>query len=805
VLENTRWRLAGGEVCSSLNHVYILHISPPPVNKTVKKGGDMPIVNVPLELIDDNPYNPRTYFPPEKIAGLATSIKENGLRQKPEARAVDGRYQLAYGHMRKRAFLKLRKESKNKGWGTMPLDVEEISDKEMSHYALIENLGRTDLRPLEMARSIENFFITFPDEKETELAKTLDMTQANISNMRRVLKLPKEILDKINEGRINFTMARELLVLSELSGGTHNEWDRKQNKYVDKQVDDVELMRAAISQLRAEGSSAYNTFPCTVEGMVKSIDLVAKNHFMPLKKGQCYYHEPYFDTQECLKCDKCLTTHPDKKLSNHWCTNKFCWEDKQKQHKDAQATVAQEKIKQEIMKQVAAELPPEPEPSPISQEISTSEPKKIEPTVVPIPCDFCKQNYDKTCDRAYFHTDDNGKLVCERRVLCPRRVTVDKETFDNIEPSYSAHTIAQKNSRIVTTFDFEGSPYVCIDLGATDRSCYRVVEYFAVEGDYRTTYKKKEGIKTQAPEGFYHHMVVKFKKEERVLIGPPVIFILQKESKTAEFIHTVHTNDTDTVKKLVSERGAEERASEAAKDAQGKEPEKQGILQQLLDANKDKVGTRADILDLKDIGLVGYIDQTSTHALLSNSVLDQITEPAFCLTKCVEGFHYAYDSRQDKPEVLHVCSNPKCLTSKKAAFTRAKNVEGLTRKKIENKAIKQAIEQTIDIDKPRLKLVLLALLSLDRTYYGGDEKSVNGWLWDKISAGTPQNERTQEALFKRIDKLLSVVVAQLIVELIFYKMVYRGDTGKYQIKTKEPLSWMGIEIEEEEAKEGGSN
>ena len=119
---------------------------------------------IPLELIDDNPHNPRTYFNRDGIRELAYSIKQHGLRQIPEARAVKGRYQLAFGHMRKRAYLKLQKD-KPKEWATMPLDIIEISGENMMLFSLEENLRRTDIRPIEVARCIDGYFAVFPDTK----------------------------------------------------------------------------------------------------------------------------------------------------------------------------------------------------------------------------------------------------------------------------------------------------------------------------------------------------------------------------------------------------------------------------------------------------------------------------------------------------------------------------------------------------------------------------------------------------------------------------------------------------------------
>ncbi len=108
----------------------------------------------PLDLIDDNPFNPRTYYNPTKVKEKADSIRRNGLLQKPKARIREGRAQIAFGGYRRRAFRKLREEDKGKGHTTMPLEMVEMDDDQMTVYALDENLNRDDNTPIEIARAV---------------------------------------------------------------------------------------------------------------------------------------------------------------------------------------------------------------------------------------------------------------------------------------------------------------------------------------------------------------------------------------------------------------------------------------------------------------------------------------------------------------------------------------------------------------------------------------------------------------------------------------------------------------------------
>jgi hypothetical protein len=187
-----------------------------------------------------------------------------------------------------------------------------------------------------------------------------------------------------------------------------------------------------------------------------------------------------------------------------------------------------------------------------------------------------------------------------------------------------------------------------------------------------------------------------------------------------------------------------------------------------------------------------------------------VDDPQECLERCTTGFHYAFDSRSRNrygdslsPEgICYVCSNPKCLGRKKGALTREKNAEGLAKKKAERKAIKQVVEETIIIDRPRMRVILLAICRSGRPYYGDKTKETKVWLWDKLSPGTQQSERTEEKLNQLIDKANEEEMAKLLMELCFYHLACSTeDLASYRIETEDPLGWLGIKIEIDEKKE----
>lgn len=102
------------------------------------------IVEIPLDDIADNPFQPRQSYDQAALEELATSIQSNGLQQPPAGRRMaDGRVQLVFGHRRRRAFDVLR--AKDPAWSTMPVMIVDASDEDMAARAWTENEGRMDV------------------------------------------------------------------------------------------------------------------------------------------------------------------------------------------------------------------------------------------------------------------------------------------------------------------------------------------------------------------------------------------------------------------------------------------------------------------------------------------------------------------------------------------------------------------------------------------------------------------------------------------------------------------------------------
>ena len=163
------------------------------------------IVEIALDEIKKNPYQPRTYFNEEKLNELKESIEKNGLLQPIIVKkAVKGYYIIA-GERRYRAFELLgRKE--------IPAIIKEMTDEEMMVFAVLENLQREDLSALEESESYKNLMDKMSLTQE-ELANKLGKSRPYIANSLRLLKLPTEIKIKLEQGVISAAHARTLLSL----------------------------------------------------------------------------------------------------------------------------------------------------------------------------------------------------------------------------------------------------------------------------------------------------------------------------------------------------------------------------------------------------------------------------------------------------------------------------------------------------------------------------------------------------------------------------------------------------------------
>lgn len=163
--------------------------------------------NVPLDLIDRNPYQPRTEFKQDAINDLAESIKLHGVLQPLLVRVNGPRFQLIAGERRMLA-------SKQAGLTEVPCRVMDLVDQEVSEAALEENLKREDLGPLEKAQAFQDYLDKFATSIE-EVGRKFSMSRSAVSNLLRLLELPEAVKKALRSEKLTYGHARALLPLSE--------------------------------------------------------------------------------------------------------------------------------------------------------------------------------------------------------------------------------------------------------------------------------------------------------------------------------------------------------------------------------------------------------------------------------------------------------------------------------------------------------------------------------------------------------------------------------------------------------------
>ncbi len=160
-----------------------------------------------VEEIQANPFQPRREFNKDEIASLAESLKSHQQLQPVLVRIVEGKYQLISGERRWRA-------AQHAGLGTIRAEVREADDRLVAELAIIENLQRKDLNPIEKAMSFKRY-IEEHKCKQDDLARRLCIDRSTIANLMRLLELPQQILDWLVAGEITAGHARALLPIGD--------------------------------------------------------------------------------------------------------------------------------------------------------------------------------------------------------------------------------------------------------------------------------------------------------------------------------------------------------------------------------------------------------------------------------------------------------------------------------------------------------------------------------------------------------------------------------------------------------------
>jgi ParB family chromosome partitioning protein len=165
------------------------------------------VVQVPVEEIRANPMQPRRHFDEAALKELAASIREQGILQPILLRPSEGGYEIVAGERRYRAAMQA-------GLRAVPALVRKLDRSESLELALIENLQREDLNPVDEAEAYRSLIEQFGYTQE-DLARRIGKDRSTVANVLRLLKLPEEVLDAISQGAISMGHGRALLALEE--------------------------------------------------------------------------------------------------------------------------------------------------------------------------------------------------------------------------------------------------------------------------------------------------------------------------------------------------------------------------------------------------------------------------------------------------------------------------------------------------------------------------------------------------------------------------------------------------------------
>ncbi|HQR05979.1 MAG TPA: ParB/RepB/Spo0J family partition protein [Gemmatales bacterium] len=162
---------------------------------------------LPLDRIHVNPNQPRKDFDEDDLTSLKESLRTHGLLQPILVRPKEDGYEIIAGERRFRA-------AKDAGWAEIPVHVVDFNDQKVFEAALIENLQRTDLNPIEKALGFQDYLQRYQVTQD-ELAKVVGLDRSTVANLIRLLELAPSVQDAVRHGQISAGHARALLPVEE--------------------------------------------------------------------------------------------------------------------------------------------------------------------------------------------------------------------------------------------------------------------------------------------------------------------------------------------------------------------------------------------------------------------------------------------------------------------------------------------------------------------------------------------------------------------------------------------------------------
>jgi ParB family chromosome partitioning protein len=237
--------LIGGETESAASGGAATAVAPKPDS----------VSTMEINTIRPNPYQPRTEFDSKDIESLSESLKKDGLLQPVVVRpAGAGFFQIVAGERRWRA-------AKLAGLARVPVVIRQVDDKKMLELALVENIQRRDLNPMEKARGFKQL-MTLNSWTQDQVADSLGMARPTVANFIRLLDLPIEIHEAVSRGTISMGHARALLTVTQ----------RATQVQLLKQIIQDDLSVRALEKLVAPKSGASSKSSKKIEPWIKEFE-----------------------------------------------------------------------------------------------------------------------------------------------------------------------------------------------------------------------------------------------------------------------------------------------------------------------------------------------------------------------------------------------------------------------------------------------------------------------------------------------------------------------------------------------------
>jgi ParB family chromosome partitioning protein len=253
---------------------------PPTQTESVAQAAPRPNAELDIDLIDPNPDQPRADFTEAELDELAASIRSNGVVQPIVVRPRGNRYQIVAGERRWRAAQ--RAELRR-----IPAVIRDVADEKLLELALIENIQRQELNPIEEANAYRRLLAT-TGLTQDELAARVGKERSLIATSLRLLRLPEDVQRLIIERKLSLSHGRALLLINDAETQR-----RLANEIVSKQlsVRDVERLAKAASRARRASTGGKETAPTVSDPNLRAAETKLMRHLstnvriVPARRG----------------------------------------------------------------------------------------------------------------------------------------------------------------------------------------------------------------------------------------------------------------------------------------------------------------------------------------------------------------------------------------------------------------------------------------------------------------------------------------------------------------------------------------